>query len=560
MQRRDPSSPLAPLTRLALLRRLLLAAGALVVAARAPVPAFAAGDDLGDGVRATPLRLQAGRRLLDRKAPRPFVRRLELDAPAALVGVRWDGRRTPVELRARRRDGSWTAWWPLAPGEHASDDAGQPVVSEPIWVDAADVVEVRAAAPVTGLAAVTVSRADPPAVRALQSDAPLPVAPNGVRPPAIVRRSEWTGGKMKPKEPPELGEILAAIVHHTASGDDYGPEDSAAIVFAICRFHRRVNKWSDIGYHLLVDRYGQVFEGRAGGLDRPLVGAHAFGANRTTAGIAMIGTWSNALPESDGLSALARTVAWKLSLHGCPVDGTVTLTDADGAEHEIDRICGHRDWNATRCPGRALEDALPDLRARAAAIVVPPPRIELAASAEQVAVGTVVAFDGRLTDAGAPAPWKRLALVRSAPKPAKGLGFVTTDGDGRFHHELALTDGGTFEMRLPDGRAVSDGVQVLVRPRIRLAIRRRPADGGPGLHVRGWVKPHVRSVILDVHRRRADGGWRRIARWRVRLANGGLDVQVPVPSSGRYRVRVSAAQDGRLVATAPAQALVHIRG
>jgi hypothetical protein len=99
-----------------------------------------------------------------------------------------------------------------------------------------------------------------------------------------------------------------------------------------------------------------------------------------------------------------------------------------------------------------------------------------------------------------------------------------------------------------------------VRPRIRLAIRRRPADGGPGLHVRGWVRPHVRSVILDVHRRRQDGGWRRIARWRVRLANGAFDVQVPVPSSGRYRVRVSALQDGRLVATPPSQALVHIRG
>ena len=175
-------------------------------------------------------------------------------------------------------------------------------------------------------------------------------------------------------------------------------------------------------------------------------------------------------------------------------------------------------------------------------------------------MGTVVAFDGLLTDAGAPAPWKRLALVRAEPKPAKGLAFVTTDGEGRFHHELAVTDGGTFEMRLSDGRAVSGG---------GAGARAAPhPPGHPPPACRRRARPArarlgrsrtCRSVILDVHRRRADGGWRRIARWRVRLANGAFDVQVPVPSSGRYRVRVSAAQEGRLVATPPAQALVHIR-
>ena len=83
-------------------------------------------------------------------------------------------------------------------------------------------------------------------------------------------------------------------MHHTVTANDYGPEDSAGIVLAIARYHRNGHGWNDIGYNFLVDQYGQVFEGRAGGLEAAVVGAQAQGYNSVSTGIACLGTltWS----------------------------------------------------------------------------------------------------------------------------------------------------------------------------------------------------------------------------------------------------------------------------
>ena len=73
-------------------------------------------------------------------------------------------------------------------------------------------------------------------------------------------------------------------MHHTVNANDYGPEDSAAIVLGIARYHRDHNGWNDIGYNFLVDQYGQIFEGRAGGIDLAIVGAQAQGFNSVSTG------------------------------------------------------------------------------------------------------------------------------------------------------------------------------------------------------------------------------------------------------------------------------------
>ena len=63
--------------------------------------------------------------------------------------------------------------------------------------------------------------------------------------------------------------IRAGIIHHSATGNDYGPGESAKIVIDL-PLPRACDGCSDIAYNALVDRHGRVFEGRFGGLDRPV--------------------------------------------------------------------------------------------------------------------------------------------------------------------------------------------------------------------------------------------------------------------------------------------------
>ena len=76
-------------------------------------------------------------------------------------------------------------------------------------------------------------------------------------------------------------------------------------MLAICRYHRNSNGWNDIGYNLLVDKYGVLYEGRAGGLDQPVSGAQAQGYNAQTTGIASIGDHTSVEATPEDAAAIA---------------------------------------------------------------------------------------------------------------------------------------------------------------------------------------------------------------------------------------------------------------
>ena len=108
--------------------------------------------------------------------------------------------------------------------------------------------------------------------------------------PQIVSRTSWKADEEIRRAPPRYaGAVYFAVVHHTAGSNTYSRAASPAIVRAIELYHVRGNGWNDIGYNFLVDRYGQVFEGRAGGIDRNVIGAHAEGFNTGSVGVAVIG-------------------------------------------------------------------------------------------------------------------------------------------------------------------------------------------------------------------------------------------------------------------------------
>ena len=169
--------------------------------------------------------------------------------------------------------------------------------------------------------------------------------------PRIVARAEW--GARAPRAEPRLGRVELIVLHHTTDGHRRPPSGASGVLREIQALHMDANGWADLGYNLLVDRQGRVYEGRAGGPHRAVVGAHARGANARSTGIAVIGDFSRQPPPEAALAALVRLLAWKLSVHGLSARG--------------DTIVGHREVGETQCPGSALDGRLPELRRRVAA-------------------------------------------------------------------------------------------------------------------------------------------------------------------------------------------------
>jgi hypothetical protein len=163
-----------------------------------------------------------------------------------------------------------------------------------------------------------------------------------------------------------------AFVRHTENPNGYAAGAVPAMLRAIYIFHRYVNGWNDIGYNFVVDLYGRIFEARAGGIDEPVVGAQAGGYNLFSTGIAVLGTFSSVPISKAARDALEKLLAWKLSLHAVPARGHVTVkVNPAGASYSrfpanahvsLPRIAGHRDGDATECPGNVLYGELPAIR------------------------------------------------------------------------------------------------------------------------------------------------------------------------------------------------------
>ncbi len=194
--------------------------------------------------------------------------------------------------------------------------------------------------------------------------------------PAVVPRSNWQpGDAIRGRQaPPRTQEIQAVFIHHTDTGNGYRAQDVPELIRSIRHDHVGSRDWDDIGYNFLVDKNGTIYEGRAGGVDTPVVGAHTVGFNFGTVGIAAIGTYGTGAVVPDALlDAIARLAAWKLGLYGVDPRGRTTLVSTNsesrfprGTRATFSTISGHRDGVSTECPGNALYAMLPAIRAEAA--------------------------------------------------------------------------------------------------------------------------------------------------------------------------------------------------
>jgi hypothetical protein len=348
-----------------------------------------------------------------------------------LVGLTWDAAAAPsgvdISVRVHEPQG-WAEWHTLgvedagpdantAEGRAAAATAG----SDPLLTDGADGVQVvvhtstgRAPAGLkvdlidAGTSAADGEPATPavpvstaPAAQATATSAgtttetaavkaavakalPAVKAPAGgasparvVAQPAIITRAQWGADESIRKTVDFDSTVKAMVIHHTDTTNSYHSLAQAEQqVRAVYAFHVKGRHWSDIGYNFVVDRFGHIFEGRAGSITKAVHGAHTGGFNTDTIGVAALGTFTTPKPPAKMVSAIARVVAWKMGQYSIHIGGKVTLTSAGGGTDRykagkkitVNTLTGHRTFGRTACPGNALWDKLSSIRKQAAKI------------------------------------------------------------------------------------------------------------------------------------------------------------------------------------------------
>ena len=450
-------------------------------------------------------------------------RRLRTGRRFNLVGMRWRGRAVPhIELRVRRPGRGWSRWQELEAHADHGPDSGRGErsrrASDPLWVGSADAVQYRLSRRVRGLRLHFVNvarhrsrsaRTRPSRALAAKRRAQASQDPQ----PEVVTRAEWGASQCPPRDRPSYGSVKAVHVHHTVSLNDYSPEEGPAIVLAICRFHRNSNGWDDIGYNALVDKYGVLYEGRAGGLDQAVIGAQAQGFNSETAGIASIGDHTSVGAPPETLDALARYIRWKLQVHAQPLSGTVELRSSGGSATRypagtrvlVERVIGHRDTGRTACPGQLLYDQLDDLRAMVSTGVATVPsratRLSATLADRFVDFGQVVPVTGLLSGTdGGPLAGERVEVQVNGDGRWITARRLLSAPDGTFATELKPRKRMYVRLRYPGRtdlrRAYSSRLLLRLRPVIAL---RRPVsrtERGVRVPVRGKVGPRKRFVRL----------------------------------------------------------------
>ncbi|MDO8186339.1 N-acetylmuramoyl-L-alanine amidase [Conexibacter sp. JD483] len=560
------------------MRRIVVSViAALLVALAAAAPSFAAGpadfeQRLPAGVLApasgaataaagTEARADASSALrvsAPLRAPRPFQ----------LLGLRWrGGGEAHVEVRVRRPGRSWSRWGEIPHAEDAPPAARRArgeQSSGPLWTGRAQTYQLRAARLPRDLRLHFVFVPAAASARVAQAEPPQSGPSDSAR-PAIVPRSEWDpSNACPPRSAPKYGRVDLGIVHHTESLNSYSRSEAAAVVLGICRFHRNGNGWLDIGYNLLVDRFGTVYEGRAGGVEQPVIGAQAGGWNSVSTGVAVIGSYTRSRPPAAARAALAQVLAWKLSLAGIPAGGTIVKQSYGGAENRwpsgadvrLNRVAGHRDVDSTDCPGGALYAWLPQLRTEVASqLTIGADQLTNSPVGGVVAAGGPVSLTGRLTLAGGRRPvGARLTLQRRDEPDAEwtDLDTLRTGGDGIWSAAVPVTVNGGFRVVAASGVA-SPAVSAQVAAGVTARVAPQLLRPGRRVTVSGTTTPAKARVTVLIERQARDGGaWRRVRRLTLETVDGAWESTLPLRALGRYRVLASsAADDVNAAGTAP---------
>jgi hypothetical protein len=328
---------------------------------------------VGEVVRAATVDL-AGR---DWSAARGEARTRSLRASRfCMVGATWRGADPRLELRTLGTDG-WTRWQHADPMADGPAPTGGRGASDLLWVDDSRAIQVRAEGGLPdSLDLVLIdpghlpsdAATAPASARPLRSRAARPTA---APPPRLRTREDWDANpRWRNGEPHFMHRLKQVHIHHTATGNGYTRAEVPGILRGMYRYHTKTLGWFDIGYNFLVDRFGRAWEGRSGGVDRLVRGAHTLGFNERSVGIAVIGNLDERRPSAKALRTVIMLAAWKLDRYDRGATGKVSVRSTGSDKYSANErvrlpvIDGHRDTNDTACPGEFLYAKLPEIRRR----------------------------------------------------------------------------------------------------------------------------------------------------------------------------------------------------
>ncbi|MCC2310080.1 N-acetylmuramoyl-L-alanine amidase, partial [Cellulomonas chengniuliangii] len=320
------------------------------------------------------------------------------------VGVTWPEGQQATDLGAQVRarvDGAWSDWVDLEVDDVAPDPGTVDAASsrrggtEPVWFGESDAVQLAFEASeqgATGLALTlvgtelasvpTAAPASMPAAGATGSAAAaqttrlVSVVDHGVVPaaasaPRVITRAEW-GARAQVCAPDVARSLVGAVVHHTAGSNAYSTVAQAMQQIRNDQsYHIDGRGWCDLGYNFVVDKWGNLYEGRANSLTEAVIGVHAGGFNTGTVGVSMLGTY-DAAPPLAMERAVASIIGVRLAAYNVNPQGSMSYTTGAGENARyknttvtLPRVFGHRDVSYTACPGNGGMAALPGIRATA---------------------------------------------------------------------------------------------------------------------------------------------------------------------------------------------------
>jgi flagellar hook assembly protein FlgD len=515
-------------------------------------------------VLAVPVTAGAADRMFARDEPVGALRPGDASAPHRtarpfdLVGLHWQGTGT-VRFRTLSVRGTWSVWRAAlteaedAPDRDSAEAAGRQAwkLGSPYWTGSASAIQYRLAGDVSRLRAYFVW-SDP--LTAQSGPRPLDAR---TEQPTVIRRAQWGADESIVRAPPYYASALHfAVVHHTAGTNSYSASQSAAIVRGIERYHVLANGWNDIGYNFLVDKYGQVFEGRGGGIAKNVVGAHAEGFNTGSTGVALLGTYESTKISAAARAALVRLLAWRLDVaHVDPLSRLMWASGGNpkypaGTNVSLRAISGHRDTGPTSCPGSSLYAQLPGIARGVAATGLP----KLYAPVVSGSLGGPVRFTATLTAA---LPWTVTIADAAGNTVATGSGTGklvdwTWDASALPSGDLTYTIAAGPDLLPASGRVPGPPPLALVSFRAKPRVVTPNGDGSReqarisyALSARATVKIEVLDSAAAVVRSLASGqvyvSGRPSLVWDGRSSSGNL------VRDGEYRVRLTATSAGQEV-------------